>query len=105
MPSQPLSIGENHRSLTVSVLELFRKQWSTFYFETDNKTTKSNTLIMNMDMSEFNNVALETHISTGQNKRNALFFHLFLSDIVFRAHFYSTGRSSIATLTLKFSVF
>jgi len=41
--------------------------------------------------------------SPGQNKRNTLFFQLFISTIVIRAHFYTTDRSSIDTLILKFS--
>ena len=36
MPSQSLWIGENRRSLAYCVLELFKKQRSTFYFEMDN---------------------------------------------------------------------
>ncbi len=37
-PRLALSNGENRRSLTASVLELFKKHWSTLYFEMDNST-------------------------------------------------------------------
>ncbi len=36
VPLSPLSIGENLKSLVVYVLELFKKHWSTLYFEMNN---------------------------------------------------------------------
>jgi hypothetical protein len=36
VPTSPLTTGENYRSLTRSVLELFERQWHALCFETGN---------------------------------------------------------------------
>ncbi len=37
MPAQPLSSSKKHRYPAVCIFKLFKKWWSTFYFEMDNR--------------------------------------------------------------------